>query len=127
MITGKLWIFYCVFMFTECSDWKYGDCQTNCTCVKLNSDSCNKETGACVCKAGWEGDDCSRDKDECNLLTYSCPAHSTCVNNDGSYSCRCQDGYVKSADGKCTRELAYIDLQTIFYKFITENFIFYHW
>ncbi|KAJ7362159.1 hypothetical protein OS493_013251, partial [Desmophyllum pertusum] len=38
---------------------------------------------------------------ECNDFSYDCPVNTTCVNSDGSYSCRCPVGY--RLDGKnCT-------------------------
>ena len=30
-----------------------------------------------------------------------CPEHSECNNTDGSYYCKCDTGYSKTAEGKC--------------------------
>ncbi|XP_078382502.1 uncharacterized protein LOC144665191 isoform X2 [Oculina patagonica] len=44
---------------------------------------------------------CKKDYDECQDFSYDCPVNSTCVNTDGSYSCKCPVGY--RLDGKnCT-------------------------
>ena len=43
------------------------------------------------------------DIDECDLGTDTCnrapEAHEECVNNDGSFSCECQDGYKAGGGG----------------------------
>ncbi|XP_020621088.1 uncharacterized protein LOC110058770, partial [Orbicella faveolata] len=36
---------------------------------------------------------CKKDYDECGDFSYNCPVNTTCVNNDGSYSCQCPVGY----------------------------------
>ncbi|KAM7430200.1 hypothetical protein ABFA07_019055 [Porites harrisoni] len=36
---------------------------------------------------------CKKDYNECQGFSYDCPVNATCVNNDGSYTCRCPSGY----------------------------------
>ena len=41
------------------------------------------------------------DFDECaDDSTHNCHAHAHCINNDGSFTCKCKDGYL--GDGKMT-------------------------
>ena len=41
------------------------------------------------------------DYNECDDFSYDCPVNSTCVNSDGSYSCRCDTGYRLDGNGDC--------------------------
>ncbi|XP_068706596.1 uncharacterized protein [Montipora foliosa] len=41
---------------------------------------------------------CKKDYDECQGFSYDCPENATCINDDGSYTCRCTSGY--SYDGR---------------------------
>ena len=34
------------------------------------------------------------DIDECSDSTHNCNTHATCTNTDGSFTCKCNDGYV---------------------------------
>ena len=47
---------------------------------------------------------CFLDINECEEQTDGCDrGTSSCYNNDGSYTCRCSDGFVKDVKtGKCT-------------------------
>ena len=89
-----------VAVFSACPEGTYGaECSQNCMCNTLNTASCNSTTGACVCKAGWEGETCSDDVDECNTSPGSltvCPDHSVCTNTNGSFLCLCLKGFYKS-------------------------------
>ena len=43
----------------------------------------------------------SIDIDECTTRTHRCDTNSTCINVDGSYTCKCNSGY--NGDGfNCT-------------------------
>ncbi|XP_006863878.1 PREDICTED: epidermal growth factor-like protein 7 [Chrysochloris asiatica] len=67
-------------------------CQPPCQ----NGGSC-VQPGRCHCPAGWQGNTCQTDVDECGSGRGSCPQH--CVNTVGSYQCRCPEGHQSSADG----------------------------
>ncbi|XP_069871178.1 epidermal growth factor-like protein 7 isoform X2 [Dipodomys merriami] len=55
------------------------------------------QPGRCRCPAGWKGDTCQTDVDECSTGGAGCPQR--CVNTAGSYSCQCWEGQSLSADG----------------------------
>ncbi|EQB77110.1 hypothetical protein CB1_000156003 [Camelus ferus] len=49
------------------------------------------------CGAGWQGDTCQTDVDECSTRGGGCPQR--CVNTAGSYWCQCREGHSPSMDG----------------------------
>jgi Calcium-binding EGF domain/Leucine rich repeat/EGF-like domain/Leucine Rich repeat len=63
----------------------------------------------CTCAQGLEGDGqrCA-DIDECQQAEPACAAHATCRNTFGSYSCDCNQGYVRDGDG-CVADAACAD------------------
>ncbi|KAM4847627.1 epidermal growth factor-like protein 7 isoform X3 [Urocitellus parryii] len=61
-----------------------------------NGGSC-VHPGHCHCPAGWQGDTCQTDVDECSTGGAGCPQR--CVNTAGSYWCQCWEGHGPSADG----------------------------
>nr|XP_023485071.1 epidermal growth factor-like protein 7 isoform X6 [Equus caballus] len=63
-------------------------CQNGGVCV---------QPGRCHCPAGWRGDTCQTDVDECSAGRGGCPQR--CVNTAGSYWCQCWEGHSPSADG----------------------------
>ncbi|XP_014971803.3 epidermal growth factor-like protein 7 isoform X1 [Macaca mulatta] len=67
-------------------------CQPPCR----NGGSCI-QPGRCRCPAGWQGDTCQSDVDECSAGGAGCPQR--CVNTAGSYWCQCWEGHSLSADG----------------------------
>ncbi|XP_075415011.1 epidermal growth factor-like protein 7 isoform X1 [Tenrec ecaudatus] len=67
-------------------------CQPPCQ----NGGSC-VQPGRCHCPAGWQGNTCQTDVDECRFGRGSCPQH--CVNTAGSYQCQCREGHHPSTDG----------------------------
>ena len=89
----------------ECPSGQWGvNCSNQCTCDVQNSRECVKDNGTCVCEAGWQGNDCKQDKDECQL-SNACVNNSDCHNTNGSYICVCGKGFFKGNDGNCTGEL----------------------
>ncbi|XP_053408702.1 uncharacterized protein LOC123559399 isoform X2 [Mercenaria mercenaria] len=85
-----------------CEQGLFGvNCNDVCSCVSGNTELCNTVNGSCTCKAGWEGNTCSQNIDECTQNTFTCPEKSTCQDTDGSYVCNCDTGYTKTNDGKC--------------------------
>nr|XP_030694134.1 epidermal growth factor-like protein 7 isoform X3 [Globicephala melas] len=67
-------------------------CQPPCQ----NGGSC-VQPGRCHCPAGWQGDTCQTDVDECRAGRGGCPQR--CVNTAGSYWCQCREGHSPSVDG----------------------------
>lgn len=55
------------------------------------------QPGCCQHPAGWQGDTCQTDVDECGAERGTCPPW--CVNTVGSYRCQCWEGHSPSADG----------------------------
>ena len=43
--------------------------------------------------AGWEGDTCNVDIDECAIYSGLCQHDSICQNLFGSFYCECEDNY----------------------------------
>ncbi|KAK6010733.1 calcium binding EGF domain protein, partial [Ostertagia ostertagi] len=79
---------------------------TKCTSSDQCGDDayCERRTGACRCYPGFEGAPPTReckDIDECaESHGGCCSGNATCVNKEGSYGCKCNDGFV--GDGyKC--------------------------
>ncbi|XP_040081479.1 epidermal growth factor-like protein 7 isoform X3 [Oryx dammah] len=66
-------------------------CQPPCQ----NGGSC-VQPGRCHCPAGWQGDACQTDVDECSAGGGGCPQR--CVNTAGSYWCQCWEGHWPSVD-----------------------------
>lgn len=58
-----------------------------------NGGHCSDPTGrySCDCLAGYAGDDCSENINEC--LTAECTNNSTCIDGIAKYTCQCLPGY----------------------------------
>lgn len=61
------------------------DCQNGGICTNPS------EEYACTCPAGYEGDDCASNIDEC--LAASCSNNSTCIDLIANYKCKCLPGF----------------------------------
>ncbi|XP_048726962.2 uncharacterized protein LOC125645465 isoform X2 [Ostrea edulis] len=76
----------------ECPDFKFGSDCLSCQCVRSNTQFCNKTSGECVCKDGYEGQTCSCEKGKhtCDLQTSVCE-NNMCYckfeNNETKSSC----------------------------------------
>uniref|UniRef100_A0AC35FC13 Uncharacterized protein n=1 Tax=Panagrolaimus sp. PS1159 TaxID=55785 RepID=A0AC35FC13_9BILA len=65
-------------------------CGSNAECIN----------GACKCSPGYIADERSAciDIDECKMQTAQCHINAQCINQEGTYECRCLSGY--SGNGK---------------------------
>ncbi|XP_048726964.2 uncharacterized protein LOC125645466 isoform X2 [Ostrea edulis] len=76
----------------ECPDFRFGSDCLHCQCVRSNTQFCNKTSGECVCKDGYEGQTCSCEKGKhtCDLQTSVCE-NNMCYckfeNNETKSSC----------------------------------------
>ena len=81
------------------------NCSGSCQCNTQNTVSCHHVSGTCNCTAGWEGDACDVDIDECAASSnVTCPAHSNCINTAGGHVCACETGFYKNSSGLCQGE-----------------------
>ncbi|XP_019628232.1 PREDICTED: sushi, von Willebrand factor type A, EGF and pentraxin domain-containing protein 1-like [Branchiostoma belcheri] len=71
-------------------------CDNECHCVDTH---CHPINGRCIhgCAAGWDGDSCNNDINECETNNGGC-SHE-CRNEQGSYQCLCAPGYQLAPDG----------------------------
>ncbi|XP_035699734.1 uncharacterized protein LOC118432302 [Branchiostoma floridae] len=82
---------------TVCDEGKFGpDCTGTCHCYL--PDECSLEDGRCLfggCEAGWKGQSCQEDVDEC--LSQPCKNGAACVNTppagSATYTCNCTPGW----------------------------------
>ncbi|XP_060576205.1 fibrillin-2-like [Ruditapes philippinarum] len=76
-------------------------CKHKCSCNTTNTNKCDNVNGRCICHQGWEGKYCEKDKDECTSNSDICPENSKCENSVGSYSCKCNSGFIMDYKGLC--------------------------
>lgn len=96
-------VFISLECFTECRGNTYGlNCQSQCDCHVQNTVACNKKNGSCLCKTGWTGHNCSVDVKECTMTPEICGDNSVCVEEIGSFSCLCNQGFEKSSSRNCS-------------------------
>ena len=101
----------------DCDEWKYGiGCQFSCNCNITLSEYCDAVNGTCKCKAGWDGETCEEDIDECVDNTV-CPENSKCINYLGKFDCVCLDGFIMNESKLCTGIFFYSFLHEINFGF----------
>ena len=82
-------------------------CDKNSYCVIIPE----SQTAHCECNQGYtaSGRSGCQDLDECSSGTHDCSENAYCINEEGSYKCQCQSGFV--GDGKeCIRKITCQDL-----------------
>lgn len=95
---------YCLFIDSCPSNFTGVTCETNVDeCLVLsnpckNGATCTDYYGGYVCRCiyGWEGFDCSVNKDDCVTQADGSPpclSGGTCVDKVGKYDCLCPPGY----------------------------------
>ena len=87
-----------------CNDYYEGDGKS---CSDVNE--CGTDNGGCglpgafTCTNNEGAPPLCKDIDECEAGTDDCAATATCSNTDGSFTCKCKDGY--SGDGKTCADI----------------------
>lgn len=67
----------------------------------------------CVCSFHF-----NLDIDECTSGLNVCPTVSTCINTDGSYYCKCNEGYFQSNSYSCSGNSLVIRLENVILFFL---------
>ncbi|XP_039446548.1 protein kinase C-binding protein NELL1-like isoform X3 [Culex pipiens pallens] len=68
------------------------DCKPVCNQTCLNGGEC-RAPGVCTCRAGYVGESCEKDLDECATGVHRCKETTNCVNMPGWYYCKCKPGF----------------------------------
>ncbi|KAH9505468.1 hypothetical protein Btru_057396 [Bulinus truncatus] len=90
----------------ECQPFTYDEtCSTPCNCQVNKTLRCDNITGACYCKPGWTGHDCSLDVDECTRSNFPCPDYSQCINLPGTFECSCKEGLTLNSSQLCSYDI----------------------
>lgn len=91
-----------MYVISACAANQYGkNCAQRCMCSP-NAQSCDSVDGTCTCKAGWEGTLCETDINECLINRHNCSGDWViCINEDGGYSCGCEEGYKNNGSNIC--------------------------
>jgi hypothetical protein len=76
----------------DADDCEPSPCANGGTCTDLGTLKYN-----CDCVIGWRGDNCGLDWNECTMGIHTCHDDAECLNNDGSFTCKCDVGF--SGDG----------------------------
>jgi hypothetical protein len=96
----------CASGSADCDNDPTNGCETDLNTDASHCGACGAVCdGACVngvcggeqCPEGYDGDPCT-DIDECENFTHDCSNNATCTNTDGSFECKCNEGFV--GDGK---------------------------
>jgi hypothetical protein len=78
----------------DADDCEFSPCAHGGTCY-----DCGTLCFTCDCVAGWRGTTCATDWNECIMGIHMCNDDATCVNNPGSYTCRCDPGFTGDGFG----------------------------
>jgi hypothetical protein len=79
----------------DADDCEFSPCAHGGTCY-----DCGTLCFTCDCVAGWRGTTCATDWNECIMGIHLCNDEATCVNNPGSYDCRCDPGFTGDGFGQ---------------------------
>jgi hypothetical protein len=102
LISIFIFIYNTQCVFAECRLPTWGEnCANQCSCTGRGADRCDRVKG-CICEAGWQGDTCDVDVNECDITENVCSeSRKECVNTQGSFSCNCRKGYTEKGNGTC--------------------------
>jgi len=79
----------------DADDCEFSPCAHGGTCY-----DCGTLCFTCDCVVGWRGTTCATDWNECIMGIHICNNDATCVNNPGSYDCRCDPGFTGTGFGQ---------------------------
>merc|ERR1719267_423065 len=79
----------------DADDCEFSPCAHGGTCY-----DCGTLCFTCDCVMGWRGTTCGTDWNECIMGIHQCNDDATCVNNPGSYDCRCDPGFTGDGFGQ---------------------------
>jgi len=79
----------------DADDCEFSPCAHGGTCY-----DCGTLCFTCDCVVGWRGTTCATDWNECLMGIHQCNDDATCVNNPGSYDCRCDPGFTGDGFGQ---------------------------
>jgi len=79
----------------DADDCEFSPCAHGGTCY-----DCGTLCFTCDCVQGWRGTTCATDWNECLMGIHQCNDDATCVNNPGSYDCRCDPGFTGDGFGQ---------------------------
>eukprot|EP00729_Bicosta_minor_P000561 gene561-17619_t len=99
------------------------NCGNKCTCYTAGTASCNIESGACICKDGFEGANCDVNIDDCTLPDGepACKNDGICFDRIAGFTCNCLStgfsgdtcegpvDYCSAAVGECLNEASCVD------------------
>jgi hypothetical protein len=80
----------------DADDCEFSPCANGGTCSDIGTLMFD-----CVCVPGWRGPKCEDDWNECTMGVHACHNDASCINNDGSYTCKCDPGYSGDGFGVC--------------------------
>jgi len=78
----------------DADDCEFSPCAHGGTCY-----DCGTLCFTCDCVVGWRGTTCATDWNECIMGVHICNDEATCINNPGSYTCKCDPGFTGDGFG----------------------------